>query len=104
MALSPDDPVLAIDPKLATRRMGRSKGPEAHVVLADALDGVQPVENRDAAFYAVLGRDLATTGTETNLSPSGFSLWSWSSPPVEGARPAGVRRWSRSRSATAPDS
>ena len=36
-------------------------------------DGVQPVENRDAAFYAVLGRDLATTGTETNLSPSGFS-------------------------------
>jgi hypothetical protein len=36
-------------------------------------DGVQPVENRDEAFYAVLGRDLATTGTETNTSPSGFS-------------------------------
>jgi hypothetical protein len=35
-------------------------------------DGVQPVENRDAAFYAVLGRDLATTGTETNLLPAGF--------------------------------
>jgi len=36
-------------------------------------DGVQPVENRDEAYYAVLGRDLATTGTESNLSPSGFS-------------------------------
>jgi hypothetical protein len=36
-------------------------------------DGVQPVEDRDVAFYAVLGRDLATTGTETNLSPSGFT-------------------------------
>jgi hypothetical protein len=36
-------------------------------------DGVQPVEFNDTAFYAVLGRDLATTGTETNLSASGFS-------------------------------
>ncbi|HUQ77864.1 MAG TPA: hypothetical protein VM427_03185 [Patescibacteria group bacterium] len=36
-------------------------------------DGFQPVENRDVAFYSILGRDLATTGTETNLSPSGFS-------------------------------
>ena len=36
-------------------------------------DGVQPVEWTDLAFYAVLGRDLATTGTETNTSPSGFT-------------------------------
>jgi hypothetical protein len=36
-------------------------------------DGVQPVEFNDVAFYAVLGRDLATTGIETNLSASGFS-------------------------------
>jgi hypothetical protein len=36
-------------------------------------DGVQPVEFNDTAFYAVLGRDLATTGTETNLSASGFA-------------------------------
>jgi hypothetical protein len=36
-------------------------------------DGVQPVEKTDVAFYAVLGRDLATTGTETNISPSGFA-------------------------------
>jgi hypothetical protein len=36
-------------------------------------DGVQPVENRDEAFYAILARDLATTGTETNTLPSGFS-------------------------------
>ena len=36
-------------------------------------DGVQPVEYNDVAFYSVLGRDLATTGTETNLSASGFS-------------------------------
>jgi hypothetical protein len=36
-------------------------------------DGVQPVEFVDEAFYAVLGRDLGTTGTETNLSPSGFT-------------------------------
>jgi hypothetical protein len=35
-------------------------------------DGVQPVEKTDVAFYAVLGRDLATTGTETNTLPSGF--------------------------------
>jgi ATP-dependent DNA helicase RecG len=42
MALSPDDPIVAIDGKLATRRMGRSKGPEAHVVLADAL-GIETV-------------------------------------------------------------
>ncbi len=36
-------------------------------------DGVQPVENPDQAFYSVLGRDLATTGTESNLFASGFS-------------------------------
>src|SRR5205814_9022410 len=36
-------------------------------------DGVQPVEFTDEALYAVLGRDLATTGTETNLLTSGFS-------------------------------
>lgn len=36
-------------------------------------DGVQPIENPDAAFYSVLGRDLAATGTETNIPPSGFS-------------------------------
>ena len=36
-------------------------------------DGVQPIEFKDVAFYAILGRDLATTGTETILSPSGFS-------------------------------
>jgi hypothetical protein len=36
-------------------------------------DGLQPVEFNDTAFYAILGRDLATTGTETTLSASGFS-------------------------------
>jgi hypothetical protein len=36
-------------------------------------DGVQPVEFSDEAFYSVLGHDLSTTGTETNLSTSGFS-------------------------------
>jgi hypothetical protein len=36
-------------------------------------DGVQPVEFNDEAFYSILGRDLATTGTETINSPSGFS-------------------------------
>jgi hypothetical protein len=36
-------------------------------------DSVQPLDYPDVAFYAVLGRDLATTGTETNLSPSGFA-------------------------------
>ena len=36
-------------------------------------DGVQPIEARDPAFYAVLGADLATTGTEANYLPSGFS-------------------------------
>lgn len=36
-------------------------------------DDVQPLEKVDVAFYAVLGRDLATTGTETNTLPSGFT-------------------------------
>lgn len=35
-------------------------------------DGDQPTEFVDVAFYAVLGRDLATTGTEANYTPSGF--------------------------------
>ena len=38
-----------------------------------ARDGVQPIIERDTAYYAILGRDLATTGTETNLGPSGFA-------------------------------
>jgi hypothetical protein len=42
-------------------------------VAPSPRDGVQPVENRDEAFYAILGRDLATTGTETNALPSGFA-------------------------------
>lgn len=36
-------------------------------------DGFQPLEYRDEAFYSVLARDLATTGTESNYLPSGFS-------------------------------
>jgi hypothetical protein len=36
-------------------------------------DGVQPVENVDEAYYAILGRDLAATGTETMYSTSGFT-------------------------------
>jgi hypothetical protein len=36
-------------------------------------DGLQPVEFPDEAFYSILGRDLSTSGTETNLAPSGFS-------------------------------
>ena len=42
MPLSPDDPVVAIDARVAARRSGRSKGPEAHQVLADAF-GVETV-------------------------------------------------------------
>lgn len=34
---------------------------------------LQPAEFADEAYYAVLGRDLAITGVETNLSPSGFN-------------------------------
>jgi hypothetical protein len=36
-------------------------------------DGAQPLERIDTTFYSVLGRDLATTGTETSIPPSGFS-------------------------------
>jgi hypothetical protein len=36
-------------------------------------NGVQPVEFNDEAYYAVLGADLAKSGTETIYSPSGFS-------------------------------
>ena len=42
MPLSPEDPVVAIDARVAKRRSGRSKGPEAHQVLADAL-GIETV-------------------------------------------------------------
>ena len=42
MSLSPQDPILAIDARLASRRSGRSKGPEAHEVLAEAF-GVETV-------------------------------------------------------------
>jgi ATP-dependent DNA helicase RecG len=38
MPLTLDDPIVAIDRRLATRRAGRGKGPEAHVVLAEAFD------------------------------------------------------------------
>jgi ATP-dependent DNA helicase RecG len=37
MPLSPDDPIGAIDRRLAARRVGRGKGPEAQTVLADAF-------------------------------------------------------------------
>ena len=37
-------------------------------------DGVQPVEFVDEAYYAVLARDLARTGMESNQSPSGFDV------------------------------
>ena len=36
-------------------------------------DGVQPVEFMDLAYYSILGRDIAVTGIESTLSPSGFS-------------------------------
>jgi hypothetical protein len=36
-------------------------------------DGMQPIEFADVAFYSVLGRDLATSATESNLGPSGFT-------------------------------
>ena len=36
-------------------------------------NGVQPLEFMDEAYYAVLGADLAKTGTESLYSPSGFT-------------------------------
>jgi len=42
MPLTTVDPIEAIDRRIATRRMGRSKGPEAHIVLADSL-GIETV-------------------------------------------------------------
>jgi hypothetical protein len=36
-------------------------------------NGEQPVEFMDEAYYSILGRDLAVTGTETINPPSGFS-------------------------------
>lgn len=42
-------------------------------VAPSPRDGVQPIEFNDVAYYAVLGRDLATTGTETVHSASGFT-------------------------------
>jgi hypothetical protein len=45
----------------------------ASTLAPSPRDGVQPVEFNDVAFYSVLGRDLATTGTETTLLTSGFA-------------------------------
>ena len=45
----------------------------ASTMALSPRDGVQPLQFRDAAFYAILGRDLAATGTETTTSPSGFT-------------------------------
>lgn len=36
-------------------------------------DGVQPLEFMDTAYYAILGADVAATGIEDGLSPSGLS-------------------------------
>ena len=44
------------------------------------------MEYMDEAFYSVLGRDLAVTGTEANLSPSGF-------PKLEGVPPQVWYHW-----------
>src|SRR4051794_6559703 len=41
-------------------------------LIQSPRDGVQPTEVMDTAFYSILGRDLAQTGTETFYSPSGF--------------------------------
>jgi hypothetical protein len=51
-------------------------------VAPSPRDGVQPIEKTDIAFYAVLSRDLATTGTETNTLPSGFENLDSSSPQI----------------------
>jgi len=40
---------------------------------ASARDSVQPVEFMDEAFYSILGRDLAATGSESIYSTSGFA-------------------------------
>ena len=45
----------------------------ASTMALSPRDGVQPVEFMDEAFYSVLAKDLATTGTESILSPSGFT-------------------------------
>ena len=45
-------------------------------------DGLQPVEKTDVAFYAVLGRDLAATGTEDNTAPAGFDALPGTTPQV----------------------
>jgi ATP-dependent DNA helicase RecG len=42
MPLNLDDPIVAIDRRLATRRAGRNKGPEAHDALAEAF-GIETV-------------------------------------------------------------
>ena len=39
-------------------------------LILSPRDGVQPLEVMDTAYYSILGRDLAQTGTETIYSPS----------------------------------
>ena len=62
-------------------------------------DGVQPLEFMDEAYYAILGADLAETGTETMYSPSGFTRHPGSAAPdlvPLGRDVARLRRRSRS--------
>jgi hypothetical protein len=42
-------------------------------LMQSPREGVQPLEFNDEAYYSVLGADLATTGTESLYSPSGFT-------------------------------
>ena len=42
-------------------------------LIQSPRDGVQPTEVMDTAYYAILGRDLAQTGTETIDLPGGFA-------------------------------
>ncbi len=60
------------------------------LTLRAQRDGVQPVEFNDVAYYSILGADLATTGTESLYSPSGFDGRRGSARPrpgTTGARP-----------------
>jgi hypothetical protein len=44
----------------------------ASTMVPSARNGVQPLALMDTAFYSSLGADIAQTGTESVLSPSGF--------------------------------
>ena len=63
---------LAVPSSAARSSSSPSRSSTARPWVQSPRDGVQPLEMMDQAYYSILGRELAKTGTETIYSPAGF--------------------------------